>query len=215
MKGAGRMQEIVIREIGESRASDINIKNERLRLFGRMIPAYQNGKWSYSIARNEEESWERFPDENYDYGQMAKDHIFLGAYDGSVCVALAILRQQCYKYLYLYDLKVNGAYRGRHIATRLLNEAVKCASAHGYRSIWTIGQDNNLAARCVLYKNDRVQVKFCHLARRRLRTLKNECILQKGTFNAAGGMKRCQRPIRITALATGVQRRCRRRAGRR
>lgn len=84
MKGAGRMQEIVIREIGESRASDINIKNERFRLFGRMIPAYQNGKWSYSIARNEEESWERFPDENYDYGQMAKDHIFLGAYDGSV-----------------------------------------------------------------------------------------------------------------------------------
>lgn len=147
------MSKIIIREINERTSSDINIKNERFKLFGRMIPSYQNGKWSYTVSENEEESWDCFPDENYSYEKMAKDHVFLGAYDGSACVALAILRHQWNKYLYLYDLKVNSAYRGQHIATDLIDESFKYALEHGYRGVWTIGQDRNLAA-CLFYINN-------------------------------------------------------------
>lgn len=144
------MSEIVIREIDEGASNDINIKNERFRLFGRMLPSYQNGEWRYTVSASAEESWDRFPDEHYSYERMAKDHAFFGAYDGSTCVGLAILRHEWNRYLYLHDLKVNGAYRGRHIATTLINEAFGYVRARGYRGLWTIAQDNNLGA-CLFY----------------------------------------------------------------
>lgn len=106
------MSKIIIREINERTSSDINIKNERFKLFGRMIPSYQNGKWSYTVSENEEESWDCFPDENYSYEKMAKD-----------------------------------------IATDLIDESFKYALEHGYRGVWTIGQDRNLAA-CLFYINN-------------------------------------------------------------
>ena len=144
------MAEIVIREIKKEHASDINIKNEPFKLFGRMLPCYQEGQWSYSTAENEKIEWDIFPDENYNFEKMEKKYMFIGAYDGSACIGLAILKKQWYKYIYLHDLKVNSAYRGQHIATKMVDAAGKYAIEHGYRGIWTIGQDNNLAA-CLFY----------------------------------------------------------------
>ena len=54
-----------------------------------MLPAYQNGWWSYTVERFPDESVKKtcFPDENYDYAAMtAEGSIFLGAYDGDKCV---------------------------------------------------------------------------------------------------------------------------------
>ena len=147
------MKDISIRFIGKENASDINIKNEPFELFGRMLPFYQNGIWDYSVSKNESITWDRFPDENYDFEEMEKEYVFIGAYDGSACIGLAILKHQWNKYLYLHDLKVNGAYRGRHIATNMIGEAYKYAKEHGYNGLRTIGQDNNLAA-CLLYINN-------------------------------------------------------------
>lgn len=146
------MQEILIRFISAEDASDINIKNEPFRLFGRMLPSYQNGKWKYSIKENDKIEWDVFPDENYNFETMKNEYVFVGAYDGSDCVALAILKHQWNKYIYLHDLKVNRAYRNQHIATKMMEVAYKYAKEHDYRGIWTIGQDNNLAA-CLFYVN--------------------------------------------------------------
>ncbi len=147
------MQEILIRFIGREDASDINIKNEPFKLFGRMLPSYQDGKWNYSIMENGKIEWDVFPDENYNFEIMKKEHVFVGAYDGSDCIGLAILKHQWNKYIYLYDLKVNSAYRGQHIATKMMDAACKYAGEHDYRGIWTIGQDNNLSA-CLFYVNN-------------------------------------------------------------
>lgn len=147
------MGEISIRLIEEENASDINIKNEPFRLFGRMIPCYQNGKWSYTVTKNEKIEWDLFPDESYDYESMKEDHVFIGAYDGNDCIGLAILQKQWYKYLYLYDLKVNQKYRGKHVATKLLEKACESAKQMGLRGVWTVGQDNNLGA-CLFYINN-------------------------------------------------------------
>ncbi|MDO4320927.1 MAG: GNAT family N-acetyltransferase [Lachnospiraceae bacterium] len=144
------MSEIVIRYIERERASDINIKNEPFKLFGRMLPCYQDGRWSFTTVENEKIGWDIFPDENYDYEKMKQDHIFIGAYDGSACIGLAILQKQWHKYIYLYDLKVNRSYRGGHIATKMIDTACAYAKEQGYRGVWTIGQDNNLAA-CLFY----------------------------------------------------------------
>ena len=144
------MSNIEIRLVDKAHCADINIPNEPFRIFGRFIPSYTDGKWSWTTERFAEESEMRFPDENYDYDVLAENSIFLGAYDGDTCIGLAILRHSWKKYLYLYDLKVNSAYRGRHIGSLLIDAAKSISREHGYRGIYTQGQDNNLAA-CLFY----------------------------------------------------------------
>jgi ribosomal protein S18 acetylase RimI-like enzyme len=144
------MNEIVTRFIGKENASDINLKNEPFALTGRMLPCYQDGRWSYSTVKNEEIGQDLFPDENYNFDTMEKDYVFVGAYDCSDCIGLAILKHQWNKYLYLHDLKVNRAYRGQHVAAKLINTAYAYAKEQGYRGIWAICQDNNLSA-CLFY----------------------------------------------------------------
>lgn len=91
-----------------------------------------------------------FPDENYDYDKLSTNSVFVGAYDGDECIGLAILQQAMLKYMYLYDLKVNAEYRGKHIGTMLIEKSKEMALEQGYRGIYTQGQDNNLGA-CLFY----------------------------------------------------------------
>lgn len=143
-------EKIAIRFIGKENASDIRLKNERFRLEGQMLPCYQNGAWSYSITRDDQAGWDIFPDEDYDFEEMGKDHAFIGAYDGADCVGLAILEKAWYRYLYLQDLKVIFPYRRQHIATQMLEKACEYARQCGYRGIWTVAQSKNLGA-CLFY----------------------------------------------------------------
>lgn len=142
---------IEIRTIDPQHKADIRLPNEPFSLFGRLLPAYQNGTWTYELLRYppEEVTQMCFPDEDYDYDAMT-DSIFLGAYDGDVCVGLAILQPGFFKYMYLYDLKVNSRYRGRHIGQLLMQRAKEVAVQQGYCGLYTQGQDNNPGA-CLFY----------------------------------------------------------------
>lgn len=148
---------IEIRQIDKQHSGDINIQNEPFELFGKMIPSLENGKWGYDILRFPPEETEEmcFPDENYCFDDMT-DSVFLGAYDGEKCVGLAVLQPGFFKYMYLYDLKVDRAYRGRHIGKMLIDAAKETAARLGYFGLYTQGQDNNLAA-CLFY----IKVGFC------------------------------------------------------
>lgn len=141
-----------IKIIDEEHKQDINIPNEPFPLFGRMIPSYVNEKWQYEIAiAGEGEISEMcFPDENYDYEAMKDSCVFIGAYDGDRCVGLAIMREAMLKYMYLYDLKISREYRRQGIAGALIERAKEISREHGYRGIYTQGQDNNVAA-CKFY----------------------------------------------------------------
>lgn len=143
---------ITVKKIDREHRGDINILNEPFKLFGRMIPSYINEKWSYEVEKIPEAEISEmcFPDENYDYDALAENHIFVGAYDGDKCVGLAILRHEWHNFLYLYDLKVNAAYRAKGIGVMLIEKSKEIALEHGYRGIYTQGQDNNLAA-CLFY----------------------------------------------------------------
>lgn len=143
---------VEIKIIDSAHRADINIPNEPFRLFGRMIPSYVDEKWGYrTVLFDPADSSEmRFPDENYDYDAMKEDSVFLGAYDGEACVGLAIVQDAWFRYMYLYDLKVNRAYRGRGVARALMEKAKEIGRARGYSGLYTRGQDNNLAA-CLFY----------------------------------------------------------------
>ena len=144
--------EVEIRVIEKAQEADIRIPNEPFSLFGRMIPSYEDEKWSYRCELWEKISEMTFPDENYDYDELAKNHIMVGAYLNGTCIGLAIWRREWFHYLYLYDLKVNKEYRRLHIAQKLITFGKKLAKENGYRGIWTQGQDNNLGA-CLFYIN--------------------------------------------------------------
>lgn len=143
---------IEIRIVDAEHGQDINIPNEPFSLFGKMIPSYIGERWQYSIVRFEKDEVGEmcFPDENYDYDELSKNSVFVGAYDGDKCIGLAILQHAMMKYMYLYDLKVNRDYRGKRVGKSLIERSKEIALEQGYRGLYTQGQDNNLGA-CLFY----------------------------------------------------------------
>lgn len=142
---------IDIRRMDEGDKEDINIPNEAFYIFGRIIPSFHNGHWSYEFEKYASEKVEEmtFPDENYVYEDM-KDSVFVGAYDDQKCVGLAILQPGFFKYMYLYDLKVRKKYRGQHVGQALIAKAKEIAAQLGYCGLYTQCQDNNPGA-CLFY----------------------------------------------------------------
>lgn len=143
---------ITVRIIEHNQKEDINIPNQPFKLYGLMLPSYDKEKWDYTVIRLPAENVTEmcFPDENYDYDKMAQNSIFVGAYEGNKCIGLAILQHHFLKYMYLYDLKVNADCRGKGVGKMLIEKTKEIAKAHGYRGIYTQGQDNNLGA-CLFY----------------------------------------------------------------
>lgn len=141
---------IETRIIDYEHKADINLPNQPFSLFGRMIPSYMNGTWSYTTEISANETKMCFPDEAYDYEAMAENSTFIGAYDHNICIGLAIMQAGFFKYMYLYDLKVNQEYRQKGVAKRLIDRAKETALASGYNGIFTQAQDNNLGA-CLFY----------------------------------------------------------------
>ncbi len=147
-------QGILVKAIPRENRHDIHIPNEPFELSGRLSPSYINGKWDYEAEYFESDRTGSmcFPDENYDYDELKRNSVILGAYMGDICVGMAILQHRWNRYIYLSDLKVRAAYRGRGIASHLIEACRNTSRETGYRGIHTIAQDNNLGA-CLFYLN--------------------------------------------------------------
>jgi len=143
---------IIVKAIEKDHRNDINIKNHPFKLFGLMLPSYNNGKWDHTELLFPEENVTEmcFPDEDYDFEKMSENSIFVGAYDGDKCVGLVILQQAFFKYMYLYDLKVAPEYWRQGVGTLLIEKSKEVAVQQGYCGLYTQGQDNNLGA-CRFY----------------------------------------------------------------
>ena len=141
-------KEITVRPIGEENKEDISLPNEPFEIFGRLVPSYIREEWSYTAEYFPERSQICFPDEKYEYGEPGS--VYIGAYCEEKCVGVAVLKEAPFGYMYLYDLKVNRAYRREGVAGALLGKAKEIASGRGYRGIYTQAQDNNLGA-CLFY----------------------------------------------------------------
>ena len=139
---------VEIRPIDAAHARDARLPNEPFELWGRMIPKLEDGVWSCRTEAVPEVSQMCFPDENYDVASDAA--LFLGAYADGACVGLAVLRADMFRYLYLDDLKVCRAMRGRGVGGRLIDACMDEARRRGLRGVYTIAQDNNLSA-CLFY----------------------------------------------------------------
>lgn len=127
-------------------STDTFPKNEPFPLFGRIVPRYDGAHWTYTTEKFPPSARSEmvFPEEEYELG--ATDFFYTGAFDGDTCVGLAVWQRDMFRYLYLYDLKVNGAYRGQGIGKQLIDAGMEIARTQGLIGVYTIVQDNNLAA---------------------------------------------------------------------
>ena len=151
---------IKIRQVDPAHKADILLPNEPFPLLGKMIPSYVDETWRYRFTYLEgaEVGEMCFPDEDYCYEAMQGHSVFLGAYasayDGANgaehCVGLAILQDDLFRYMYLYDLKVVKKYRRQGVASALMEQAAGICRERGYRGLYTRAQDNNLPA-CRFY----------------------------------------------------------------
>lgn len=141
---------ITVQLIDHNHKEDINLENESFPLVGRFLPSYMNGEWSYDVCYFEEPGEMCFPNENYDFDELAENSVVVGAYADRKCIGIAILQNAWFKYMYLYDLKVNKAYRSCHVGAMLMEKAKEIAKAQNYNGIYTRAQDNNLGA-CLFY----------------------------------------------------------------
>ena len=141
---------VEIRTITEENKQDLLLKNEPFQMPGRLIPALENGKWRYSEEQFAHPESMCFPDEDYDFDMLSKDGYLLGAYENGVCVGLGIFRIECWRYVYVYDLKVSAAVRGRGIGKMLVDAGMEEARVRGYKGLYLYAQDNNLNA-CRFY----------------------------------------------------------------
>lgn len=129
---------------------DIQLPNEPFDLFGRMYVNRIAEKWSYEIELFDEVETMVFPEENYDIEQIENKGFAIGAYHDDICIGIAIYEFNWNKYVYLSDLKVKRAFRKMGVAAGLIKEGQKHAEKYEYKGIYTVGQDNNLAA-CKFY----------------------------------------------------------------
>lgn len=141
---------IVIRRITQENKQDLYLKNEPFEMPGKLIPALEDGVWSYRVEPAPKVETMTFPDEPYDFDEIIKDGAIFGAYDNDVCVGIAIYKDAFFKYMYLYDLKVNTASRGRGIGRMLIEAGMEEAKNRNYRGLYLQAQDNNVNA-CLFY----------------------------------------------------------------
>ena len=143
---------IEIRLIDEAHKGDIRLKNDSFPLYGRMVPSYDGKEWSYTTQNfpPEECGEMTFPDEPYDYEEMAARTFFVGAYEGERCVGLAVLERSFFKYLYLSDLKVASDFRNRGVGRMLIEGCMEIAKEQKMQGVSLTVQDNNLNA-CLFY----------------------------------------------------------------
>ena len=141
---------IEIRPITWENREDLNLKNDPFQMPGRLIPSLQEGVWDYRVELFEEAESLCFPDEHYDFEQYSEGGFILGAYEGDKCLGIGIFRDTCWKYCYLYDLKVCADARRKGIGKALMDAGMAEAQERGYRGIYLHAQDNNLNA-CLFY----------------------------------------------------------------
>lgn len=144
------MSRVDYREITKESELDLRLPNESFDVFGKLIVSRLNENWKTDIELFSEVHSIVFPNEAYQFEEMNKDGFALGAYEGGNCIGLAVFKANWNSYMYVYDLKVNQKFRKKGIAEELISRGLKIALKLGYVGLYTVAQDNNIAA-CTFY----------------------------------------------------------------
>ena len=130
----------------------MNKADQEFEIFGRIIPEFSGGMWTYTEEIYEDPYVKRYPDDAPDYTEYIDDPekaVFL-AYDEKECVGQIVLLKNWNGYAFIEDICVAAASRKNGIGTALMRKAEEWAKDTRLKGLALETQDNNLAA-CRFY----------------------------------------------------------------
>lgn len=128
-------------------------EDQPFEVIGRIVPAFQNGEWSFREEIFPASDIKTYPPEEIDYGEIVsrEDQAVFLYYEDGKSVGQMILRKDWNRYVLVENLCVSRKSRGRGIGTALLRKAEEWAREAGLRGLALETQDNNLLA-CRFYQ---------------------------------------------------------------
>ncbi len=131
---------------------DLNKPNQPFPVFGRLVPTFAKGEWTWTEELVETPYEKQYPDDELDYSEYIgnPDKIIFMAYVDNQCLGQIRLRRNWNKYCYIEDIAVGRVYRGMGLGRKLINIAIQWAKDSRMPGLMLETQDINLAA-CRFY----------------------------------------------------------------
>jgi len=134
-----------------SNRNDFNQSNERFIVSGRIIPKYDNDKWTYTEERFSEPYFKQYENDEIDVSYIDKKEkaVFL-YYANNNCIGQVKLRSNWNGYALIEDIGVAKDWRQSGVGTALMEKAISWAKGNNLAGLMLETQDVNVSA-CRFY----------------------------------------------------------------
>ncbi|MEI2666827.1 GNAT family N-acetyltransferase [Rossellomorea sp. LJF3] len=131
---------------------DIHKTNDSFKVFGKLVPSFQSGKWSFEEKLFDETKDIRFPDDKLDWSQYisSEDKALFLAYKNNECIGQIRVVKDWNRFCYIENIATKKEYRGSGVGALLLNKAEEWAKQRELIGMSLEAQDDNLGA-CRFY----------------------------------------------------------------
>ncbi|AYA74363.1 GNAT family N-acetyltransferase [Bacillus sp. Y1] len=145
-------EEIIISPLKDELIEDINKTNDYFKVFGKVVPSFQSGKWSFEENLFDETKEIRFPDDKLDWSRYInrEDKALFLAYKNNNCIGQIRIIKDWNHFCYIGNIAVKEEFRGYGIGKLLLTKAEEWAKQRKLIGMSLEAQDDNLGA-CRLY----------------------------------------------------------------
>ncbi|WP_226618155.1 GNAT family N-acetyltransferase [Cytobacillus firmus] len=145
-------EEIIISPLKDELIEDINKTNDYFKVFGKVVPSFQSGKWSFEENLFDETKEIRFPDDQLDWGLYInrEDKALFLAYKNNSCIGQIRIIKDWNRFCYIENIAAKKEFRGYGIGKLLLTKAEEWAKQRKLIGMSLEAQDNNLGA-CRFY----------------------------------------------------------------
>lgn len=145
-------EEIIISPLKEELIEDINKTNDSFKVFGKVVPSFQSGKWAFEEILFDEVKDIRFPDDQLDWIEYidSEDKALFLAYKNNDCIGQIRIVQDWNRFCYIENIATKEDFRGQGIGSLLLTKAEDWAKERNLLGISLEAQDDNLGA-CRFY----------------------------------------------------------------
>ncbi len=148
----GMREKIEIFPMSKDHIKDVNAANDSFPIFGKIVPSFQDGKWSIEELLFKETHEIRFPDDQLDWENYinSKDKVILLAFLDQQCIGQIRIIKDFTRFGYIENIAVKKNFRKLGLGQRLLAEAEDWAKQNQLIGLSLETQDDNLGA-CRFY----------------------------------------------------------------
>ena len=141
-------EDITVFSLKHELIEDINKTNDAFKVFGKIVPSFQSGKWSYEETLFDETKEIQFPDDKLDWSQYinSEDKALFLAYKNKICIGQIRIIKDWNRFCYVENIAIKKEYRGLGIGRLLLTKAEEWGKQRNLIGMSLETQDDNLGA---------------------------------------------------------------------